>query len=129
MQKGVKSMKKRVGHIVFVVGVVLAVILGLASAALPAELKAWLYSVLIVFGIIAGLLNVAGKETKEFLGVATMVAVVWYVSSAATGEVGLGSVQYIGKYLVGVFHAAMSFILPAVVVVGLKDIYHLIEIR
>ena len=115
-------MEQKIGHYSFIGGVVIAVVLGLFSTQVGAEAGAWLASLLVVLGLIVGFLNVSGKETKEFL----MVAVVLIIAAFAGNASGtLGGVQIIGPYLAGVFSQILAFVVPATVVVGLKDIWAL----
>lgn len=115
---------KRVGGYSFIIGVILAIVLGLASGALGANAAAWLGSLLVVLGLIVGFLNVTGKETKEFLMVATVLVIVTFAGNAATN---LGGVQVIGQYLAGIFNALLAFVVPATIVVALKNILALAQ--
>ena len=54
-------MEQKLGHYSFVGGVVIAVVLGLASSYLGAQATTWLASLLVVLGLIAGFLNVGNK--------------------------------------------------------------------
>ena len=110
-------MDKRVGNYSFIIGVIIAIVLGIVSlgAATP-----WLASLLVVLGLIVGLLNVTGKETKEFLIVAAVLIVAAGLGGAGTT---LGGVQVIGPYLNGIFTQLLAFVVPATVVVALKDIW------
>ena len=114
-------MDKRIGAYSFIVGIVLAIILGLFAAQIK-PVSAILISVLIVLGIIVGFLNVAGKETKEFLIVGAVLAIVVYVGGA---EAGLAQIMYVGTYIAGILNHIMAFLLPAIIVVALKDVYRL----
>jgi hypothetical protein len=112
-------MDKRVGNYSFIIGVILAIVLGVVSlgSATP-----WLASLLVVLGLVVGFLNVTGKETKEFL----LVAIVLIIAAAMGGaSATLGGVQYIGAYLSGIFTQVLAFVVPATVVVALKDIWAL----
>lgn len=112
-------MDKRVGNYSFIIGVIIAIVLGVFSlgAATP-----WLVSLLVILGLIVGFLNVAGKETKEFL----LVAVVLIIAASMGGaSATLGGVQYIGQYLSGIFTQVLAFVVPATVIVALKDIWGL----
>ena len=111
-------MDKRVGNYSFIIGVIIAIVLGLVGSIGPAT--PWLASLLVVLGLIVGFMNVTGKETKEFLLVAAVLII-----AASMGGVGatLGGVQYIGSYLGGVFTQVLAFVVPATVVVALKDIW------
>jgi len=39
----------------------------------------------------------------------------------------MGNVEFVGQYLQGVFTQIMAFVVPATVIVGLKDIWALAE--
>lgn len=116
-------MEKKIGNYSFIIGVIIAVVLGLAAPALG-EAAPWLTSLLIILGLIVGFLNVSGKETKEFLLVAVALVIVAFAGSASGT---LGQVLYIGPYIQGIFDAIMAFVVPATVVVGLKDIWALAQ--
>lgn len=112
-------MDKRVGNYSFIIGVIIAIVLGIVSlgAATP-----WLTSLLVVLGLIVGFLNVASKETKEFLIVAAVLII-----AAGLGGAGatLAGVEIIGTYLQGIFTQVLAFVVPATVVVALKDIWRM----
>ena len=114
-------MEKKIGHYAFLIGVLLAVLLGLASSQLGTAV-AWITSLMVALGLIVGFLNVTGKETKEFLMVAVILVIVAALGNAAQN---LGTVQYIGMYLSGIFSQIMAFVIPATIVVALKDIWAL----
>ena len=115
-------MEQKIGHYSFIIGVIIAVVLGLASSALGASAAAWLTSLLVVLGLIVGYLNVTGKETKEFMMVATVLIIAAFAGGASST---LGGVQYVGLYLSGIFDQILAFVVPAAVVVGLKEIWNL----
>ncbi|MFH1642841.1 MAG: hypothetical protein ABIC04_08150 [Nanoarchaeota archaeon] len=111
-------MEKKVSHYSFIVGVIIAVVLGLAVP-IGDSITAVLTSLLVVLGLIVGFMNVTGKETQDYLMVATVLVIVSFAGSASGT---LGGVMYVGQYLEGVFKAIMAFVVPATVVVGLKSI-------
>ena len=112
-------MEKKIGYYSFVIGAIIALVLGLASAQLS-EASVWLMSLLIILGLIVGFLNITGKETKEYL----LIALVLVLVANFGGNV-LESVQAIGPFLQGIFDAFVAFIVPAVIVVGLRAILKL----
>jgi len=121
----VQTMEKKIGEVSFVLVVVLAVIIGLIDVSLGA-LEPWLISILILLGLIVGFVNISGKETKDFVWIAVALVLVAYIGGASGT---LTSVLYIGEYLSGVFNAIMAFVVPAVVVVALKEIYSLAQVK
>ena len=115
-------MEQKIGHYSFIGGVIIAVVLGLVPAATLGTAAAWLASLLVVLGLVVGFLNVTGKETKEFM----MVAVVLIIAAFAGGaSEKLASVNTIGPYLASIFSQILLFVVPATIVVGLKDIWSL----
>lgn len=115
-------MEKQIGNYSFIIGVIIAVVLGLAAPMLGAA-TAWLWSLLVVLGLVVGFLNVSGKETKEFLLVAVSLVVVAFAGSAQIDS--WSNVQLIGPYLKAIFDSILAFVVPATVVVGLKDVWEL----
>ena len=115
-------MEKQVGNYSFIIGVVLAVVLGLASQQLG-TLQAWLWSLLVVLGLIVGFLNVSGKETKEFLLVTVALVVVVTLGKSQVDS--WENLKWVGPYLSGVFNSILAFVVPASVVVALKDVWEL----
>ena len=115
-------MEKKIGDYSFIIGVIVAVVLGLATAQLGSA-AAWLWSLLILLGLVVGFLNVSGKETKEFLLVTVSLVIVAYAGSAQIDK--LSNIQYIGQYLKGVFDGILALVVPASVVVALKEVWEL----
>ena len=115
-------MEKKIGNYSFIIGVIIAVVLGLAAKQ-TGTAEPWLWLVLVVLGLIVGLLNVSGKETKEFLWVTVALVVVAFAGSAQVDS--WGTLKLIGPYLKGVFNSILAFVVPASVVVALKDMYEL----
>ena len=115
-------MEKQIGNYSFIVGVIVAVVLGLAAPKLGSA-AAWLWSLLIVLGLIVGFLNISGKETKEFLWVTVALVIVAFAASAQIDK--LSNVEYIGLYLKGIFDGVLTFVVPASIVVGLREIWEL----
>ncbi len=114
-------MEKMIGQYSFIGGVILAVVLGLFSANLGTSIV-WLTSLLVLLGLVVGFLNVTGKETKEFMLVAVVLMIAAFVGH---GSETLGGVQVIGLYLSGIFTQLLAFVVPATIVVALKDIWSL----
>ena len=115
-------MENKIGQYSFIVGIIIAVVLGLSLPAL-ADATPWLVSLLIVLGLVVGFLNVAGKQTKEFLVVGLVLVLLSYVGAGTT----LGGILYVGPYLQGIFQGILAFIIPAIVVVALKEVWRLAE--
>ena len=115
-------MEKQIGNYSFIVGVIIAIVLGLAVPALQA-VNQWLWSLLVVLGLVVGFLNVSGKQSKDFLWVTVALVVVAYAGSAQVES--WTDVQLIGPYLKGIFDGILAFVVPASVVVALKTVWTL----
>jgi len=102
----------------FILGVILALILGIFVPTGSATLT----SILILLGIIVGFLNITDKETKDYL-----LAAVTLVIITSLGGAVLGNIEIIGPYIVGVFSAIMTFVIPATIIVALKTIYSIAQ--
>jgi len=115
--------EQKIGHYSFIGGVIIAVVLGLFSGTPGMEAAVpWLISALVLAGLIAGYLNVTGKETKEFLLVAVVLVIVSSMAPDALAKLSIGK---IGVYLQSIFSNILAFVVPATIVVGLKDIWSL----
>ena len=119
MAEGKKVVNKMIAY-AFTTGVVVALVLGLISASLPKEVVAVLSSLLILAGIVVGFFNITPAEAKDYV---FYVAAIVVVTSLAGNN--LGELQYVGKYLVGVLNSIMAFVLPSLIIVGIKAVINL----
>ncbi|MBT4936205.1 hypothetical protein HOL21_01025 [Candidatus Woesearchaeota archaeon] len=119
-KKVVSRVTNRVIAYAFAVGVFVALILGLISASLSASSVAVLTSILIIAGIVVGFFNITHDERKDYILFVTALVIVASLSKGV-----LGSVQIVGPYLESVFASIMAFIVPSVIIVGLRAIMSL----
>lgn len=106
-------MVKSFGAWAFLIGVILAVIVGLIS---QGELSALWVGILAVIGLIVGLLNVTDKEVTPFM----MAGVILVIVSALGGDV-MGSIPWAGNVL----NAINALFVPATIIVALKSVFTL----
>ena len=97
-----------VGKWAFIVGLVLAVVVGFIFQA------AWVVWVLAVLGVIVGLLNVTREDTERFL----LAAIALGLSVTA-----LNSVPLLGGAITNILGYVAAFVAGAVVVVALKVLF------
>ena len=107
---------QRVGAWAFILGVIIAIIAGLASGAVIAYAP-WITLLLVVLGLIVGFLNVGDKEVQAFLVAA--------IALIAVGTANLAAIPYIGIYLAYIVQNIAAFVAPAALVVALKSVYNL----
>lgn len=107
--------KTKLGNLIgswsFLVGVILAVIIGLFKVDNPN-----LSLVLVVIGVVIGLLNVADEEVSPFL----FSGAVLILASYAGGEV----LDKIGQ-IANVFNALLAVFVPATIIVAIKNVFSL----
>ena len=106
-------MAKSFGAWAFLIGVILAVVIGLISGG---EISALWTAVLAVIGLIVGLLNVTDKEVTPFM----MAGIVLVIASGFGGDV-MKSVPLAS----GVLNAINILFVPATIIVALKSVFSL----
>ena len=114
-------MEKLVGRWSFIIGVILAIIVGLIGGLLG-ELPPWLVSILILAGLVVGFLNVSGEDTKDFMIAGIVLIIAVYAGNAADT---LTNMKLIGIYISSIFSSIMAFVVPATIIVALRDVYEL----
>ncbi len=105
----------KLGSWAFIVGLILAVVLGFGFGAQYETTIVW---ALFVIGIAVGLLNVTAGETQSFLTAGTILALMAFLGHQSDV---FGGVQYVE----GVLAAIMRLFVPATIIVALKAVYEL----
>lgn len=100
-----------VGGWAFIIGVVLAVVIGL----FPTIETAAIVTALVIIGLIVGLLNIGDKEVMPFL---LSGAVLIIAAGFGKGVVGIAVVDNVLKALLIIF-------VPATIIVALKNVFTL----
>lgn len=118
-----KAQTPKVGEWAFLVGLLLAIVLGFFDQASWGQTVT---AVLVVLGIIVGLVNIVAKETDDFL-IASIALLVAGVAGYG-GVTGYGLYQVlpgIGSFLSTVLTNIATFVAPAAVIVAIKAVYRL----
>lgn len=110
-----KASKNVLGAWAFLIGVILALVVGVIPS-LDAT-SGTLAIALVLLGIVIGLLNVGGAELKEFMIAGTALVIV----SGFGGQSYLGILPYVGDIL----QALIVLFVPATVIVTLKVVFAL----
>ncbi|MFA4960487.1 MAG: hypothetical protein WC548_02380 [Candidatus Pacearchaeota archaeon] len=105
------SLGDTIGKWAFLIGVIIAVILGLFGVIS----SAWV-TVLVIIGLIVGLLNIANEEVEPFLlsGIALVIA-------GALGQAAVSAVPIFARIL----HSLLLIFVPATIIVALKNVFTL----
>ena len=113
---------EKIGGWAFLLGVVIAVLVGFASAPVTqaqSVAAGYVTLALVVLGLIVGFLNIGHKDSTEFL-IASIAVIL--LSSARPN---LDVIYVVGPYLSNMVVNVSAFVAPAALVVGLKAIYNL----
>ncbi len=105
------------GSWAFLIGVILALVIGIFSGLEIADLNSQLMtSIMIVIGIIVGLFNITGKEVGSFLmsGVVLIIASVFGLSMMA--QVPVAS---------AILAALLLIFIPATIIVAIRNVFSL----
>ncbi|MEK6868756.1 MAG: hypothetical protein AABX74_00875, partial [Nanoarchaeota archaeon] len=103
------------GMLAFLVGVLVAIVMAVGSAATQAwASNVWLVFALVVLGLAVGLLNITKEETHGFL----MAAVALLVAKTANLGAINTLVPFVGTFLEAVVSNAITLVAPAAVVVA-----------
>ncbi len=117
---------QKIGGYVFIIGVVIAIIAGIASGLLIEQMSgvmAYVPIVMLIFGLAIGLLNIRDKHMSDFLIAAIAVSV---VGMSFGGLLAIDNViKPVGTILSQVVLYIVLLVGPAALVVGLKQIYML----
>ena len=107
------------GHWAFILGVIIAIIAGLAVGFVDVLTAGWITFVLVILGLIVGFLNINEKETQPFL-IATIALML-----VGTSLGSLNLIYGLGTYLTNIVLNIAAFVAPAALLVTLKAIYKL----
>lgn len=105
--------KALLGSWAFLIGVILAVVLG--SGLLWALDATWL-GILVVIGIIIGALNIAEKEAMPFLLSGAVLVIV-----SSQGQAVMGNIAVVS----GILSALLAIFVPATIIVAIKNVFGL----
>lgn len=114
-KKEVKMARKKGGNLIgswaFLIGVILAVVLGLFGSLTPA-----MTTVLVIAGLIVGLLNIGDEETTPFLMAGTVLIIASSLGRDVVASIALAN---------NVLQALLVLFVPATVIVALRHVFSL----
>lgn len=106
------SRSNAIGAWAFLIGVILAIILGLFQSNLGNV--TWIPVVLVLIGLIVGLLNVGASENSHFLLASVSLVIVAFMGSA---------VLQVVPQVADILSALMVLFVPAAIIVALRTIF------
>jgi hypothetical protein len=126
----IKSRENSLGAWSFLIGVILAIIIGVSTSliSIPAltRFSSQIYGILIILGIIIGSVNVSAKDTQTFMiAGAVLVIVSGFGMESVTGSlIGIG----LGDLVSSVFGALLVLFVPATIIVALKTVFSIAQV-
>lgn len=129
----IKSKENSIGAWAFLIGVILAIILGLSTTLFKKDIptlvsySSAIYAVLVILGLVIGFsINVAGKDAQTFLITgAILVVVSKFGMESVTGSlIGIG----VGELVSSTFGALLVLFVPATIIVAIKTVFGIAKI-
>jgi hypothetical protein len=118
--------KSQLTNWAFVIGALLAIIMGLGAAAGAGFAdNAWLILLLVVLGLVVGFANITKKEVGGFL---LAVAALVLVGSAGIGQINT-LIPFVGTFLAETVMKFVTFLAPAALVVAVRSAWNLAEAK
>jgi hypothetical protein len=125
-----RSKENVIGAWAFLIGVVLAIIIGLSTTwiSIPALTKysAYIYGILMVLGLLVGFMNVGGRDSETFMIAGAILVIVsqFGLESVNKSLIGLGLADVISS----VFAALLVLFVPATIIVALKTVFSIANV-
>lgn len=132
-EKG-KSVLTKAGTWSFIIGIVIALVVGLAigAGALKAldspdagDTEGYIASLLVVLGFIVGIVSALGLGTITKEEVTAFLVASIALVAVGIGATLFGKIPLVGSYLGGIAGAMLIFFAPAAVVVAIKALWDL----
>jgi hypothetical protein len=125
-----RSHENSVGAWAFLIGVILALSIGLFTTLLPVpsliDHSAQIYGVLVILGLIVGFMISSGKDSQTFLTTGTILVIVSYfgMESVSGTLIGIG----LSDTVKSIFSALLALFVPATIIVALKSLFSIAKI-
>jgi hypothetical protein len=126
-----KSKENSLGAWAFLIGVILAVLIGIGTSSFFSlqsiiNYSAQIYGILVILGLFVGFsINVSGKDSQTFLITSAILVIISkFGMESVTGSLMLG----IGDTVVSTFAALLALFVPATIIVALKTVFSLAKV-
>lgn len=116
-----RSRENLIGAWAFLVGVVIAVIVGLFQSSLGTTAATVMYGLLVLIGFFVGLLNVSDKDHMTFLMAAVALVIVSGLGQYTL--VFISNISPILSYLSTILSALLVMFVPATIIVALRSVF------
>ncbi len=127
----IKAKENSIGAWAFLIGVILAIIIGLFTKLIPipalTKYSGFIYLILVILGIIVGAsINASGRDSQTFLITGTVIVIVsrFGMESAIGSLIGIG----LGDTVSSIFAALLALFVPATIIVAIKTVFGIAKI-
>lgn len=127
----IKSRENSIGAKAFLLGVILAVVIGLSTSLIPlfaiTRYSSFIYFILIILGIIVGAsINTSGRDSQTFLVTGAVIVLVskFGMESVVSSLIGIGA----GDIASSTFAALLTLFVPATILVAIKTVFGLSKV-
>ncbi|MEK6935708.1 MAG: hypothetical protein AABW67_02890 [Nanoarchaeota archaeon] len=111
-----KSKKNLVGAWAFLIGIVLALVIGLFSNYFVAMTQEIILGTLLFLGLAVGFFNITNKESSKFLLVSIALVIASYIGY---------SVMAIIPQISNILNALLVLLIPAIIIVALRSLFEI----
>ncbi|OGJ13105.1 hypothetical protein A3K82_03665 [Candidatus Pacearchaeota archaeon RBG_19FT_COMBO_34_9] len=126
-----KSTENSIGAWAFLMGVILAVVIGLSTIVIPlstlTKYSSFIYLILVVLGAVIGFsINATGKDSQTFLITGAIIVLVskFGMESVISSLIGIGA----GDTASSIFASLLALFVPATIIVALKTVFGLAKV-
>ncbi len=127
-----KVKENSVGAWIFLIGIILAVTIGIVTTFVLSwskltQFSSPIYGILIILGLIVGFsINVSGKDSQTFLLTAAVLVIVsrFGMESVTGSLIGIG----LGDAVASTFSALLTLFVPATIVVAIKTVFSITRV-
>ncbi len=127
----IKSKENSIGAWAFLIGVILAIIIGISANLIPipalTKYSSFIYLILVILGIVVGTsINATGRDSQTFLITGAIIVIVskFGMESAIGSLIGIGA----GDTVSSIFAALLTLFVPATIIVALKTVFGIAKI-
>ena len=128
----IKSQENSLGAKAFLIGVILAVFIGISTSSLlplskVTQYSPQIYAVLVLLGLFVGYsINVSGKDAQTFLFTGAILVVIskFGMESVKGSLIGIGLVDIVSS----TFGALLTLFVPATIIVALKTVFSIAKV-
>ncbi len=121
-----KSRENSIGAWAFLIGVILAVVVGLSTILIPinalTKYSSFIYLILVILGVIVGAsINTTGRDSQTFLITGAIIVLVskFGMESVISSLIGIGA----GDTASSIFASLLALFVPATIIVALKTVF------